>query len=222
MSTQYGQQPPPPAGELRRWAEQLNDYLGQTRSQLVTADTAAPAGEDGRILWDRTGYPVVAHDGRYRQIVLADGYAQLVRTSDATAAAINTPYAVVFDDPPGLIDEYMSLGTPASRVEFSEPGIYLLCFTAQMESSSASTITFYFWPRINGVDISGSTMHETLHVNGATKVASRSALFPIAAGDYLEAMWATDSTSGSLKAHAATAFCPAAPAVTLSVTRIRQ
>jgi hypothetical protein len=63
-------------------------------------------------------------------------------------------------------------------------------------------------------------MENALHQNGAVLVVSRSAIFEINAGDYLEAMWAVDNTSGFLSANAATAFAPAAPASTIAITRL--
>jgi len=63
-------------------------------------------------------------------------------------------------------------------------------------------------------------MKNALHQNGATLVVSRSAIFNLSAGDYLESMWAVDSTSGFLDATAATAFAPAAPASTIAITRL--
>ena len=71
-----------------------------------------------------------------------------------------------------------------------------------------------------GASASGSTMMNALHQNNAVLVVSRSAIFNFNAGDYLEAMWATSSTSGSLQASAATAFAPAAPASTIAITRL--
>jgi hypothetical protein len=70
--------------------------------------------------------------------------------------------------------------------------------------------------------VSGSTIVASLHNNGATIVVSRTAIFSVAAGDVLNVMWATDSTNGRLKAHAATAFAPASPSVTLAINRIQQ
>jgi len=49
---------------------------------------------------------------------------------------------------------------------------------------------------------------------------SRAAKFDVSAGDYLQVMWAVDSTNGFLDASAATAFSPAAPATTLAITRM--
>jgi hypothetical protein len=103
---------------------------------------------------------------------------------------------------------------------FGEAGQYMVSFSVQISSSSASTVNFWFWPRINGADIAGASMKNALHQNGATLVVSRSSIFDVAAGDYLEAMWAVDSASGTLDASAATAFAPAAPASTILITRL--
>ena len=97
---------------------------------------------------------------------------------------------------------------------------YQVSFSAQISSTSASDVKFYFWPRLNGVDVPGATMINTLHNNGASVVTSRTAAFDISAGDYLEAMWAVDSTDGFLEAASATAFAPAAPASTISIVRL--
>jgi hypothetical protein len=63
-------------------------------------------------------------------------------------------------------------------------------------------------------------MKNALHQNGSVLVVSRSAIFELNAGDYLEAMWAVDSTNGFLDATVATAFAPAAPASTIAITRL--
>jgi hypothetical protein len=214
------QRPPPPAGNaFQSWGEQLNDYLTRTRSQLEVASPDATATDNGTILWDPSGYPVVSLNGSYRQVVLADGYAQIARTTSQTAAAADTPYPIVFD---AIGAEGVSLGSPASRVVFAEAGVYLLAFTAQLYSTSASDTTHWFWPRINGVDLSGSTIRQTTHQNGSASVVARSALFTVEPGDYLEAVWAVSRTSGSLHAFPAETFAPATPAATLAVTRIRR
>lgn len=207
--------------DLRVWAETLRRYLALTRSQLaaLTGQTA-PAGENGTLLWDRENkYPVVSLDGEWRQLVIANGYAFLGQDNDITAAAANTAYAITYDTP--AMADGISLGSPASRIVFAEGGTYLLAFSAQITSTSSSTVEFRFWPRINGSDVAGSTIRANLHQNDASFVVSRSAIFNMTAGDYLEVMWATDSTSGFLEAAAATAYAPAAPSTSLSITRIR-
>jgi len=211
--------PQPGGNTWQTWANSLNKYLAQIRSKLRQKTVDESASDDGLILWDRDKkYPVVSRDGEYVQIILEDGHADLGISADVTAAAVNTAYALTFDTPTNA--KGISLGTPSSRIVFSEAGEYLLSFTAQISSTSSSTVNFWFWPRKNGTDIASSTMKAALHQNSATIVVSRSALFTLQEDDYIEAMWAVDSTSGYLDNIVATAFAPATPSVTLSITRI--
>lgn len=212
---------PPVGPNITLWAEDLRRWLGRTWDNLTYKDSTAPATQDGVILWDAAvGYPVVSKAGEWRQIVLADGVATLGQDTSITAAAANTAYAIELD---GIaLDGITLTGTPLTDITFGEAGLYMLAFTAQISSSSASTVEFRFWPRLNGVDVAGSTIVASLHNNGATTVVSRSALFQLAAGDVLKVMWATDSTSGFLEAHTATAYAPASPSVTLAISRIKQ
>ena len=211
---------PPFTTDIQAWAENIRRFLGKALNQLDAKDQYSSAAEDGVLLFDRVNkYPVVSVDGVFRQIVLEDGHANLIRSTDVTAAAINTAYAIQFDTPTGA--EGISLdGTDPTKIVFAEGGEYLLMFSAQISSTSSSTVNFYFWPRLNGTDATGSTMKNALHQNGATLVVSRAAKFDVTAGDYLQVMWAVDSTSGFLDASAATAFSPAAPAATLAITRM--
>lgn len=211
---------PPFTTDIQAWAENIRRFLGKALNQLDAKDTYSSAAEDGVLLFDRVNkYPVVSVNGEFRQIILEDGHANLIRTTDVTAAAINTAYAIQFDTPTGA--EGISLdGTDPTKIVFAEGGEYLLMFSAQISSTSSSTVNFYFWPRLNGTDAEGSTMKNALHQNGATLVVSRAAKFDVTAGDYLQVMWAVDSTSGFLDASAATAFSPAAPAATLAITRM--
>lgn len=216
----YGYNPPPWTGNLNVWASNVITYLQRVASRLAFKTDDARASENGVILYDNVnGYPVVSKDGEWRQIILADGYAFLGQDNDITAAAVNTAYPITYDTP--AMASGISLGSPTSRIVFAEGGTYLLAFSAQMTSTSSSTVDFYFWPRINGTDVTGSTIKAALHQNDATFVVSRSAVFQMNAGDYLEVMWAISSTSGYLQAAAATAFAPATPSTSLSITRIR-
>ena len=209
---------PPVGANINDWAEAIRRFLGRALNQLDAKDQYSSASEDGIILWDReNGYPVVSKNGEWRQIVLEDGQYQGGITANVTATAINTAYPLTYTT---AISEGITQGTPASRLVFEEAGEYMVSFSAQISSTSSSTVNFWFWPRVNGVDVTGSTMKNALHQNGSVLVVSRSAIFNFAAGDYLEPMWAVDSTSGFLDASAATAFAPAAPASTIAITRL--
>ena len=209
---------PPIGPDLRQWGRQLSLYLQQNLAKLGFKTATDNPSENGVILWDEVnGYPVVSKNGEFRQIVLEDGQYAGGVTTDQTAASANTAYALTYTSSTA---DGITNGTPASRLVFAEAGQYMVSFSAQIASTSSSTVNFWFWPRVNGTDVAGSTMKNALHQNGSVLVVSRSAIFEFSAGDYLEAMWAVDSTSGFLDATAATAFAPAAPASTIAITRL--
>jgi hypothetical protein len=171
------------------------------------------------LLWDEVaGYPVVSKNGEWRQVVLEDGHADYIITADVTAAAANTAYKLTYD---AMSHNHgITLGTPASRIVFEEGGQYVLSFSAQVSSTSSSTVHFYFWPSINGTNVDSSAMTTALHQNNATMVTSRTQVFTLAAGDYLEVNWMVDNVNGFLNYTAAASPRPALPASTLSITRL--
>ena len=216
--TQQNRPPEPRDKDWQTWGRRMMSYLSQTRSALVQQTGDESAADDGTLMWDRVNqYPVVSKSGAWVQVVLEDGNASGSITTDQTAVAINTAYALTYTL---SSSDGITSGTPASRLVFEEAGEYMVSFSAQIASTSSSTVNFWFWPRVNGVDLAGSTMKNALHQNGATLVVSRSAILDLSAGDYLEAMWAVDNINGFLDATAATAFAPAAPASTIAITRL--
>lgn len=210
--------PEPTGSDWVSWGRRLVRYLAQTRSKLVQQTGSESAGDDGTIMWDRVNqYPVVSKNGVWRQIVLEGGQYSGAIVTDQTAASANTAYPLTYAA--GTFQDITN-GTPASRLVFEEAGQYTVSFSAQIASSSGNTVNFWFWPRVNGVDVAGASMKSALHQNNAVLVISRSSVFDVSAGDYLEAMWATDSLHGFLHSTTATAFAPAAPSSTISITRL--
>ena len=209
---------PPIGPDLRVWAQQLTRALLRGLVRLNFLSPSDIPSENGIILWDDVnGYPVVSKNGEFRQIVLEDGHYNGGIANNVTAAAVNTAYALTYT---ASLQDGIVNGTPASRLVVDEAGYYQISFSVQISSTSGSSVKFYFWPRVNGVDVPGATMINTLHNNGASVVTGRTAAFSFNAGDYIEAMWAVDSTQGFLEAAAATAFAPAAPASTISIVRL--
>lgn len=212
--------PPVIGQDLAQWGRQLNLFLAKNLGKLIFKTPQDNPSDNGIILWDDVNeYPVVSRNGEFVQMILEDGHCSLYRTSDVTAVAANTAYAIQYDAPVGNKNITLDSVDP-TKIVFAESGEYIIMFSAQITSSSASTVKFYFWPRLNGVDAPNNTMVNSLHNNGATFVTTRSAKFDVTAGDYLQVMWAVDNTSGSLDASAATAFSPAAPASTVHITRM--
>ena len=209
---------PPIGPDLFQWGRQLTQYLTQNLSKLGFKTANDNPSDNGIILWDDVnGYPVVSKNNEFRQIVLEDGHYDGTISTNQTAASINTAYALTFTED---LASGITNGTPASRLIVEEAGQYSVTYSMQMASISAATVTMWFWTRINGTDISKSAMENTLHQNGATLVVTKSAILQLSAGDYIETMWATDSTSGYLQAVAATSFAPATPSATIAMVRL--
>ena len=210
---------PPITFDLSAWAENLRRYLGKALNQLDAKDASVSAAEDGVLLWDREeGYPVVSKNGEWRQVVLEDGHGDFYIAADVTAASANTEYKLTYTSEAS--NSGITLGTPATRIVFEEAGEYVIAFSAQISSTSSSTVHFYFWPSVNGTDINNSAMTTALHQNNATLITSRTQIFTVAANDYLEVNWMVDSTAGFLNATAAASPVPNIPASTLSITRL--
>jgi hypothetical protein len=220
--------PPPPHGpNWKDWAERLNSFLTRTRDRLRSLTAGESAAEDGILMWDRSiEHPVVSLNGEWVPLGYGAnepdqgyGYGLFFNTTTHTQAAIDTPDAIDWDNTAYSKNVAID-GTYNSRIVFSQAGKYMVNFTAQLNSQSANAKTFWFWPRINGTDIPGSTMRITVHDNDETKTVARSGIFQVSAGDYLEAMWAVDNLDTALKSYAAETFCPAVPSVTLLVKSI--
>jgi len=213
--------PPSPLGQWNTWAERLNAFLTRTRGVLRFLTNDDSAAEDGLMMWDREkGHMVLSVNGAFQPIPYGENsYGYFVDFTNQTASGADTATAITYNTSASSHNVSID-GTDASKIVFAKSGIYRLNFSAEITSSSASTVTFYFWPRVNGVDVANSTMVTTLHNNGQKKIISRSGVFDVNANDYLQSMFAVDSTSGSLSTTAATAFCPASPSVTISVAEL--
>jgi hypothetical protein len=213
--------PPPQGDQWKPWAERLVSYMTRIRTLLSTRIDSDNPSQDGIILWDREGYPVVSKDGEFRQVVLADGYAQFTRTTNQQASTINTAYGIAWDTM-AFGDGITLDPTDNTKIVFSEGGKFILSFSAELKSRSSSAKTIWIWSRINGVDTDGTTMKTTLDTNNQDIVVSRTAIFEMQAGQYLQAVFAVDDVNIWIDAPAATAFAPSAPAATLSITRYMQ
>lgn len=211
---------PPITENLKAWGRELTTYLQRQLPRLYFKSAGDNPSENGIILWDEVNkYPVISRDDEFRQIVLEGGHAKFIRTTAQTAAAADTAYSITYEAPTNKykIDRD---ATNNERIVFEETGEYLLSFTAEITTSAAADIKFYFWPAKNGTNISNLTMVKTVHNNGGVMLASRVFLLELAANDYIEMKWAVNSTNGSLGTTAATSFSPASPSSTLAITRI--
>jgi len=217
--------PNPNIGNWQIWAERLNAFLTRTRDVLRSLTNGDSAAENGVLMWDRSiEHPVVSLDGEWVPLAYGDneymgyGYGAFLDFSDQTAGTVDTATAITWGQT--AYSKNISVGSPSSRIVFQKAGKYYIHFTAQLNSQSSNAKTFWFWPRLNGTDVTGSTMRITLHDNDEAKTIARAAIFDVSANDYLEAMFAVDDLDTSLKSYAAETFCPAVPSVTLMIKSI--
>jgi hypothetical protein len=144
-------------------------------------------------------------------------YGTFYDTTDQTAAAINTAYAITLNNTDLSSGVYR--GTPTSRIYVDRPGAYNFQFSVQLITTNSSDKDVYIWARINGVDVANSATKLTIGgANGHAFVAAWNFVLRMNTGDYFELMWATSDTNVKIDASAATAFCPAIPSVILTVT----
>ena len=121
----------PPIGDnIKNWGVNLNAYLRRQLPRLFFLTPSDNQSENGIILWDDVnGYPVVSKNGEFVQVVLEDGKYSGAVTTDQTAVAINTAYALTYTS---SIADGIANGTPASRIVFDEAGQYMISFSAQI------------------------------------------------------------------------------------------
>lgn len=146
-------------------------------------------------------------------------YGTFYDTTDQTAAAANTAYAITFNNTDLSAGVY--LGTPTSRVYVDRPGTYNFQFSLQLQStSSASAKEVYIWARLNGdtTTVANSATKITIQGNNDHYVAAWNFVLKMNTGDYFELMWATTNTTVQILADPATAFCPAIPSAILTVS----
>lgn len=149
-------------------------------------------------------------------------YASISDTTDQTIAAINTAYPIKFntvDVAHGITVE--SDGTNPTRITASQAGLYMVSVSNQYTSSNSSAQNIQTWLRQNGTDVANSNSYLTIANNGATAIFATSYIVSMQASDYLQIMWASDSTNVSINNIPATGYSPAAPSTIVTVTQIQ-
>lgn len=148
-------------------------------------------------------------------------YASFSDTTDQTIAAINTAYPIQLnttDISHGVTVENDGSGNP-TEITVSQAGLYAVTVSNQYTSSSSSQKDIQTWLRQNGVDIANSNSYVTIDLNGGTVIFATSYLVSMEANDYLQIMWAADSTAVSINNIPATAYSPAAPSTIVTINQ---
>lgn len=147
-------------------------------------------------------------------------YGTVMDTTTQTITTINTAQTITYNSSES--NSGVDLGTPSSRIVVANSGRYQVELSTQITSTSSSAKQIYFWYRHNGVDVANSTRHITLTGNNEFRVLSVTYSVSLAANDYIELCWASDSTAVSLTPTAASAFYPAGSSIKVTLNQINQ
>lgn len=216
--------------------------FGKVRNLNTTGSTVGETWVKGDLLWAHptqagkltkvrptapnvaTSVAAILHVGETDGVLLVRPtiwprlfYGDWYDTTNQTAAAINTAYAVKMNST-GAVSGF-ELNGGGTEIKALNAGRYNFEFSLQFTSSNSSTSRVYLWYRKNGVDVPHSNTVLTIASNGGKLAPAWN--FPVLmnANDTFSLMWATDSTSVSLSAEPALAFAPSIPSVILTVSQ---
>jgi hypothetical protein len=148
-------------------------------------------------------------------------YGEFTKTNSQSPAVINTAYELLFTST--QIANGVSIGGTTSQIIVAQAGLYNIAASVQITSTNSSQKSIWVWLRLNGTtDFPNSARVASITLNNGYLVVSLNEVASLAAGDFIEVMYAADNTNVSIATVAATAFAPAAPAVILAVTQTEQ
>ena len=148
-------------------------------------------------------------------------YGEFTKTNSQSPVAANTAYPLLFNNT--QIANGVSIGTTTSEIYIDQAGLYNIACSVQITSTNSSQKSVWVWLRLNGTtDFPNSARVASITLNNGYLVVTLNEVASLLAGDFIEVMYAANSTNVSIATVAATAFAPAAPAVILAVTQTEQ
>jgi len=145
-------------------------------------------------------------------------YGAFSDTTLQTAASINTAYAMTFNTTDS--SNGISIGSPSSRLVVDNQGVYNVQFSAQLDQISGATANVYIWLRKNGTNVPNTASTVALQGTSARSVAAWNFIIQLEPTNYVELMWATDTTNARILAASATSVWPAIPSVICTITQV--
>jgi hypothetical protein len=142
-------------------------------------------------------------------------YGSFYDTTTQLATVINTATAITFNTTD--LSNGVFIGSPASRIVVDSEGIYNFDTSFQLDKTSGGVAEFYFWFRLNGVDVPDSASQIRIQGNNAEIFSSLNYFFDLKASDYIELMFSVSDLSVELKSFVAGAPVPSIPSIILTV-----
>lgn len=204
--------------EWYRFFESLFRLTGSGQNDVTLQDVqiGPDAGTDMGLAVLQTELQSLAVSPPHTPQLVRHRYGSFYDTTTQTAAAINTAYAMTFNNT--QFSQGVTRETPTSRIYVDTVNIYNIQFSAQINTTVATDQLLWIWLRKNGTDVPDSATQIRTKGNNFAAVAAWNFLLEMNQGDYFELMWAADSTGVQLQTFAASGFYPAIPSVILTVT----
>jgi hypothetical protein len=198
------------ANPLTVYPYSATDTINAVGSGTINVDCSAMFYAVSNTLWEEL-------QGFGRSVPILH-YGSFSDTTLQTAASINTAYAMTFNTTDS--SNGVSVGSPTSRLVVANQGVYNVQFSAQLDETSGGTANVYIWLRKNGSNVANTASTIALQGTSARTVAAWNFIIQLESTNYVELMWATDTTNARILAASATSVWPAIPSVICTVTQV--
>jgi hypothetical protein len=194
---------PPAGGDQRAVAEIVNGMMdGKTNNTgtitLATGNATTTTISDPRISRDSMILIVPKSAAAFADTA---PYGAFQDSTDQTAASTTVAYPMTFDTTDFSNGVYLS---DSSRMNVRNAGIYNVQFSVQLENIDNAQHDVDIWFRKNGTNITASNSKFTVPARKSASIfghviAAINYFVELAANDYIEIVWRTESTDVSLE-----------------------
>lgn len=198
------------ANPLTVYPYSATDTINTAGSGTINVDCSAMFYAVSNTLWEEL-------QGFGRSVPILH-YGAFSDTTLQTVASINTAYAMTFNTTDAA--NGVSVGSPTSRLVVDNQGVYNVQFSAQLDETSGGTANIYIWLRKNGTNVANTASNVAIQGTAARTVAAWNFIIQLEPTNYIELMWASDSTNTRLLAASATSVWPAIPSVICTITQV--
>ena len=152
------------------------------------------------------------------QPIIPANYGMFYDTTTQIPGGTGTAYAITFNTT--AFSKGVRRGTTTSQILVQNPGIYNFAFSIQLDKTTGGDGIFDVWFRKNGTDIADSASRVRVKGNDAEVFVAANVFVEMSNGDYMEMMYAVDTTSIRIQYFAAAAPVPAIPSIILTVNQV--
>ena len=194
---------PPFGGDQRAVAEVVNGIMDGKTNNIGTVTLATGNATTTTITDARIGIESVILLAPSSAAAFADTapYGAFQDSTDQTAASTTVAYPITFDTTDFSNGVYLS---NSSRMNVRNAGIYNVQFSVQLENIDNAQHDVDIWFRKNGTNITASNSKFTVLARKSASIfghviAAINYFVELAANDYIEIVWRTESTDVSLE-----------------------